>query len=462
MFTTLPHFTKVPLALALMVAFSFGVHAQEASRPDRGLVPNGSFSVSDIENINLLNGNVNLNIPLASLPPIAGGKLSWTVSAQYNSKIWNITRAQNNEDPLTWAPYSVDYPGAESGWSIGRGYTIFFRNANDDFERIWYPGNSGVPTWDLDLINNNQWWKVVLRMPDGSEHELRPTDHSPYSGTAADFLKGFYKVKPSGSPMRYYSVDGTYIFARISEVSDWTVYLPDGTQIIQSPAGFQRIHDTNGNKIKHFSDANGTHYQDEQSGREIRITYNAAGAGQWQVWYKTVTGIEHHIDVNLGTTTVRGKLYSVTHPGCEFEGLTQVLLSDIDVVREIVFPQTEPGQPQRKFTFTYNSDTSSSETDNAIFNCPGMGEPYTRTVSHGLGELSRIILPSGAVIDYTYNYDGVHTFSPFGVGDYIAQETITEKKLTHDGIEEIWDYEVGDSFGTVENPDGSTATEVAF
>ncbi len=109
-----PNFTRVLLVSALIAAFCFNGAAQEASRPERGLVPNGSFSVSDIENINLLNGNVNINIPLASLPPIAGGKLSWTVSAQYNSKLWNITRAQVNDDPLTWTPYAVDYPGAEA------------------------------------------------------------------------------------------------------------------------------------------------------------------------------------------------------------------------------------------------------------------------------------------------------------------------------------------------------------
>ncbi|HEX3183934.1 MAG TPA: hypothetical protein VHQ94_04015, partial [Pyrinomonadaceae bacterium] len=353
-------------------------------------------------------------------------------------------------------------PGADAGWSIGNRYTILFRNANDDFERISYPGNSGIPAWELNLINNNQWWKVVLRMPDGSEHELRPTDQSPYSGTAADFLKGFYNVIPTGSPMRYYSVDGTYLFARISDYNDWTVYLPDGTQIIQSPAGFQRIQDTNGNKIKIFDDANGTHYVDETGGREIRLTYDPTGLGQYRVWYKTVGGTEHHIDINMGTTTVQGKLYSVTQPGCEFAGLTQVLFSQIAVVREIVFPQTEPGQLPRKFTFTYNSDASSSQTDNAIFSCPGTGEPYTRTVSHGLGELSEIQLPSGSFIDYTYNFNGMSTFTPFGIGDYIAKDVIDEKKLTHDGIEEPWDYDVGDSFGTVANPDGSTATEVAF
>src|SRR5690349_16933680 len=83
------------LCLAVFLLSAVAVSAQEtAARPDRGRMPNGSFAVSDIENISLDNGNVNLNIPLASLPPIAGGKLSWSLNAQYNSKIWDIVRTQ--------------------------------------------------------------------------------------------------------------------------------------------------------------------------------------------------------------------------------------------------------------------------------------------------------------------------------------------------------------------------------
>src|SRR6266550_2832928 len=67
---------------------------QTAARPDRGSMPGASYSVSDIENISLTNGNVNLSIPLASLPPIAGGKLKFTLSAVYNSKLWNDTRSE--------------------------------------------------------------------------------------------------------------------------------------------------------------------------------------------------------------------------------------------------------------------------------------------------------------------------------------------------------------------------------
>jgi RHS repeat-associated protein len=449
------------LAVGFVTTLRFACFGQEASRPDRGLMPNGSYSVSDIESINVLNGNVNLRIPLASLPPIAGGKLSWTVTAQYNSKVWNVTRYQQNDDPLSWAPYAINVPGVDGGWSIGKGYAILFRNVSDDFDRLWYPGNSNVPQWDLNLINNYQWWKVVLRMPDGSEHELRPTDYSSYIG-GQDFLRGFYNLIPSGSPMRYHSVDGTYLFARITSTADWTVYLPDGTRVMQTPDWVQRIQDTNGNRIKIWADGNGTHYQDEQTLREIRLTYNPSGQGQYQVWYNTVTGLPQHIDINLGTTTVQGKLYSVQQPGCG-QGMTEQLNpSPLEVVREIIFPQTQPGQAQRRFTFSYNSDTTTTATDNALFTCPGMSEPYTRTVSDGLGELSRMVTPSGGIVDYSYNYDGVHNFEPFGIGDYLSQDTITQKKLTHDGTIESWTYDIGDSFGIVTSPDGSVASEAAY
>lgn len=48
-------------------------------------------------------------------------------------------------------------------------------------------------------------------------------------------------------------------------------------------------------------------FQDEQTGREIRVVYDPSangGQGRYRVFYPTVTGIEHHIDVNMGSTIV--------------------------------------------------------------------------------------------------------------------------------------------------------------
>lgn len=171
---------RVLLLVAILLVLPLKGFAQSAAaRPDRGVMPNGSYSVSDIENINLQNGNVNLEIPLASLPPIAGSKLSWTIKANYNSKVWNMLRTQQDAGGQTWAPYVVSHPSADGGWVIGESHTMIFRNAMEDFQRLPYPTYSGLSQSELNLLNNNDWWKVVLRMPDGSEHEFRPTDYSP-------------------------------------------------------------------------------------------------------------------------------------------------------------------------------------------------------------------------------------------------------------------------------------------
>lgn len=84
----------VIVCVVLLFSFSIQITGQTAARPDRGVQPQGSYSVSDIDNINLRNGNVSISIPLASLPPMAGGKLSWTLRAVYNSKLWDAKKEE--------------------------------------------------------------------------------------------------------------------------------------------------------------------------------------------------------------------------------------------------------------------------------------------------------------------------------------------------------------------------------
>lgn len=458
-------------AIVCTVACATTAFGQEAARPDRGTMLNRTYSVSDIESINLQNGNVGVSIPLAALPPIAGGKLSWTVSANYNSKQWDVVRIQEEEPDLQWAPYVVDAPATGGGWRmLGAKYEVVFRNSQEDFTRVTYHENSGLPQYELDWLNNYTYWKVVLVMPDGSEHELRPLNQgSGYPGSQ-DFLRGYYNIIPTGSPIGYYSVDGSYLFATISSQFDWTVYMPDGTRIIQTSNGIQRIQNTNGNAIKIFSDGNGTHYQDEQTDREIRITYDPAangGQGQYRVWYPTVGGTQHYIDVNMGTTTVQGKTYIVNDwdQGGELVCQRMNLLStQLEVVREIIFPQTEPGQ-QRKFVFSYNSDTTESATDVVNWTCNGGYENYTRQASVGWGELSRVITPPGTIetsayADYSYRLDSSHSL-PLST-DELAYQSIFQKKLYHDGTSDTWGYDVFDNMSSFTGPDGNWLSELRY
>src|SRR5687768_15974121 len=126
------------LIVGVSMAFAVSVSGQTtAARPDRGVMPNGSYSVSDIENISMQNGNVNLQIPLASLPPISGGKLSWTIYAHYNSKIWNVNRQEMIGDRYDGSNvyYVVDIPqlSDQGNWRISGQYELEIRAATFDF-----------------------------------------------------------------------------------------------------------------------------------------------------------------------------------------------------------------------------------------------------------------------------------------------------------------------------------------
>ncbi len=477
------------LTLVLLAAPALG--QTTAARPDRGFMPGASYSVSDVENVSLTNGNVNLTIPLASLPPIAGGKLKFTVSAIYNSKLWNITRHENQGGTFNGCPnWVVDTPQASDvgGWTIGAGYHVVFREVRDDFDYAIPDTPPGGPSGSCEsdyqeyLRLFNTWRRAVLVGPDGAEHELRPTDgYQPYSGNARSYLFNYYKDTPDtiNAPMRYYSFDGSFFSVVINPYSystRWTITMNDGTRVVQLSNGIQRITDTNGNSIKIYVDTEGAHYQDEQTGREIKYTYDPNGnngKGQGHVLYQTVGGSWKSTDINFDTTRVQGKLYRVSawqETGGETGGgmpcwHDTVLQSDLSVIRDIVFPVTEPGQPARKYSFGYNSDTTTSATDNVRWGCGMMPESYNRTVSPGMGSLSQMDTPSGATVNYSYSKDGRHSFSLLGDTNDIARETITQKALTHDGVTDTWNYsiyEFGACGGTVTAPDGSVTIESCY
>jgi len=337
---------NISLTLTLLAGLSEITLAQAAARPDRGIGPGSSYAVSDIENINLTNGNVNLSIPLASLPPVAGGRLGLVVRAEYDSKLWD--RAGLEAEAALGGRYTRNVIQlGDGGWGVSGGsYYISAHQLQEDYTPI-PPASSLDPEYPF----TNYRWKMMLTTPDGARHELRPLDYLSYPGNA-DYRRGYYKDTPSAdsvnSTMRYYSFDGSYLWAKIDPYpafgfpTSWTVYLPDGTTVEQSN-GIQRIKDPNGNKIKIFTDTAGTvsttHYQDELTGREIKVTFDIA-TYTGQVQYQVVGGAWAAVDIVYGATHVQGTyLYDSV---CSSEAQVD---TDLTVIRSITLPQTEPGVP---------------------------------------------------------------------------------------------------------------------
>jgi RHS repeat-associated protein len=469
--------------MSLLQTAAFG--QTQTARPDRGMNNTGSYQASNIDAVNMLNGNVTLKVPLASLPPIAGGKLSYTLNAYYNSKLLNLNRRETKVgtgEPGCPQSFTVEEPmtADNGGWRLEGGYRLFFRDAHEDYDY----SNDLNETCDGNeyYFMQGKFFKPMIRMPDGSEHELRinSANNPIYTGDR-EYLKNYYKYTGTNNeptfdaPTKMYSIDNTFLSAVVNPPTDpvkWTIYLKDGTQIIQYANNEQRIKDTNGNSILM---SNGS-IKDEQTGREIKTsqtTYN--GQTATKVEYQTVGGSWQQVLVVWGSITVTGKIYQTNEwdqDGGSFENVCKVHKAmgqeTIPVIREILLPATESGIAGQKFSFAYNSDTSAqATTQNVLWTCNNSDTPesYTRTASTGLGELSEVTMPTGAKIKYSYAWNGRHNFEN-ALGDELnelVRNVITSKNIEHDSITETWAYNLETSDftgqGSVINPDGSTLTE---
>jgi hypothetical protein len=103
----------------LQFAFAFGIisilfcipneiHAQTDQTPQRGFHPAGSYAISDVETINTSNGNMILNVPLASLPQGRGSHPGAALKLLYNSKLLD-SRPEIHSDPLDPSNPSTNY-----------------------------------------------------------------------------------------------------------------------------------------------------------------------------------------------------------------------------------------------------------------------------------------------------------------------------------------------------------------
>ena len=476
--------SQIFLTIGVLITISSAAVAQNyAARPDRGVAA-GTYSISDIESISLANGNVNISIPLASLPPMAGGKLSFDIRAVYNSKTWDVVREQKQPDPLDPSTYDISHlQPSINPWTIGGLYTLYFSDSHDDF--YWLPPHQGDP--EYDLLVNNSFKKAVLTTPDGAQHELRPLDFASYDAgfSHRDYLRGFYKDRPGVNGVntaRYYSLDGSFLWAQIDpfppggQPNSWAVYMPDGS-IITYNNGIQKIKDPNGNFVRIETTTVGvvstTHYTDNTTGREIQYEYNSS-APHGVVRYKTVGALANQwttIDINFDNTFVRGRTYKVNDQLCP--DAAELADVSIPVVRSIQFPQTELGKPRRQFSFTYNADNTQENTIAVNYtwrqDCSSTNPPI-QTASRGWGSLASMTTPMGAVVKYSYSLDsdvdGTPS-EPLTDPDNAARDKLVKKTVEHDGLiganADIWQYAIANSGQSVcTGSDGSTVTEYSY
>ena len=155
--------------LALIVALIFSC-AIIAAAQERGFHPGNSYALSELEAINASNGNMIVQIPLASLPAGRGGVPGPDLKLVYNSKLYE-THTEQIPDQGTGQTVTQIWlnPAVEGGWR----YSSNFRYSIKLISRLnvegQYPCNC-----EANYQKNAYLWKLMVIFPDGGEHEFRP------------------------------------------------------------------------------------------------------------------------------------------------------------------------------------------------------------------------------------------------------------------------------------------------
>lgn len=418
---------KVLYTVAVFIVFlssTLTALAQDGQSQKRGFTPGGSFALSDIETINTVNGNMILNFPLGRLPAGRGGA-SASITAFYNSKLYDTFAATLNDDSGQLTAQNLLEASESGGWRYGFDYQVRIINRNDTTDEPYQCQTAPLRAPDYRAF---YIWKVQLIFPDGSAHEFRPTGYSDISplqpGLGTQSRDGYYNVSPWGeirdaalvqmydptcgcnlyscdvnihydpSPfMTYYSSDGTYMRLRYERNDDWTVYFPDGRRVTGNGGGTNRMYDRNNNfvDVQHVLNHNGTGHPAallvDQVGRSTAIEFDYAtrqdyiySSGvngeqlKWTVKWKTIY-------VNRGYRTT-GATGGQTRGGTSWQSLPNY---PFDVVDRIILP---PQAGNLSYIFGYNGNDTA-----------------TANLSLGFGELTSITMPSQALSSYQYQLD---------------------------------------------------------
>jgi RHS repeat-associated protein len=443
-----PTLSFAPTTFALIICLFAAAAAclGQDQQTKRGFTPGGSFALSDIETINMVNGNMILKFPLGSLPPERGG-MSASINLLYNSKLWDthveyVPDLSNQISPQNFLGESED-----GGWRYGINYQIRLLNRNQNMD-----SPPQCPDPHAFYI-----WKLQMIFPDGSTHDFRPTGFSDYNG------EGYFTITPDGwesgcsgtvhsvtGPMTYFSTDGTYLRLVFTPGSGWTLSMADGGRVVTDAAS-QRIYDRNNDYLETAYVQNYNNSGEpagvitDQLGRTIALQYDASTQEDlirssgfnnevltWRVKWKT-------IEVN--------KSYTTTCAGCgQVRGGTSIQELEIPlrVVDRITLPEQSGGLT---YIFGYNADTSNP--------------------SLGWGELNSITLPSSAQATYGYWLDGSGPLQSNPRVDRVLDDHPTSKTLSYqqeyDGSStpttEIWHYAISHTASSMTAPDNGITSQ---
>src|SRR5688500_3975883 len=116
--------TRNWMVLALLLFLATVATAQQHPNIERGLLPDKSYQISDIDSVNLFNGVVNVSLPLGPQYPV-NGTLSYRFMLSYGTNSWETAEwdeeIETQQPPITvtrrWAFPARKMTGG-LGWNL--------------------------------------------------------------------------------------------------------------------------------------------------------------------------------------------------------------------------------------------------------------------------------------------------------------------------------------------------------
>ena len=143
------------LCVALSLIAAAAVFGQDAQTTARGNSPTGAAASSDVDNINLFNGNLTVRVPISPSFPLDGGA-SYGISMTFTGQPWDFVGTSRSLK----TPTPNRRSNAGTGWIVGMG-------------RLISPS---------DTTNTNSFRSWIYASPDGSDHrfydQIHPADCS--------------------------------------------------------------------------------------------------------------------------------------------------------------------------------------------------------------------------------------------------------------------------------------------
>src|SRR5258708_5198331 len=190
---------RVRAAVILLAALlsPFAVYAGDDPPTNRGVDLNSVYHVGDIDTVNLFNGNLIIDVPMAAQFPLNGG-FSYGIHLIYTGQPWDFHESLRhddflNEDVYRAAPIPNRRSNAGMGWRVSIGRLISPGDPTDMGcdQGNFFPGSCGG-------------W--VYESPDGADHRIGDTNPG-------------------------YSADGTYLRLKSYTANNVTyreIEFPDG------------------------------------------------------------------------------------------------------------------------------------------------------------------------------------------------------------------------------------------